>query len=113
MDYQNNCQPETLPSYAIKDESDPRSLRSVVRPFTEKQLLDLYHVDGLENNESFIDNFLQVSLIFTYDEPLINIPLGMHKNSRNGILYKVRRVEEMEVSSIQSSRVNSIIIGIV
>jgi len=34
-----------------------------IRPFTEGQLLSLHLVDELDDNESFVDSFLQVSFL--------------------------------------------------
>lgn len=54
-------QEESSPSVDDGDNGPPLSIRKVVRPFTEKQLLYLYPVDELENNDAFVDSFLQVT----------------------------------------------------
>ena len=66
VDTRDNNMDATCPQdasfpYSNTEDNGPNSIRRVVRPFTEKQLLYLYPVDELDNNESFVDAFLQVS----------------------------------------------------
>lgn len=80
---------EALSLESSRNESGPSSIGRMVRPFTEKQLLYLYPVDELDNNEEFIDAFLQVSCSSLMISFLPYCPSGMYKSPGNRILYKV------------------------
>ena len=52
----------SLPATSMVDPNAPEAEEGELEPFSEAQLRTLYYNQELEENESFVDNFLQVTL---------------------------------------------------
>lgn len=85
---QGSCPQEESLSYSDQGENGPSSVRRVVRPFTEKQLLYLHPVDELENHDIFIETFLQSCI--KVQETMFYIKLGELKKWK----YQVMKARE-------------------